>query len=137
LANSLSADGTASVLLLEAGSRYAAQFPRLRFPLIVIYSDYNATNIEVPAHAFLLPNTQFVSIVSNFRVEHLAERVSRIGLWKNVSDGPPSDIFDHRNFTTVAQSGYNGRTVAYTRGHVLGGSTALSTLEFLEMRCQL
>ena len=30
------------------------------------------------------------------------------------------------NFTTVAQSGLGGRSILYERGHVLGGSTAVS-----------
>ncbi|VDC04855.1 unnamed protein product [Peniophora sp. CBMAI 1063] len=34
-------------------------------------------------------------------------------------------VFDW-NFTTIPQAGYNGRTVKYPRGHVLGGSTAIN-----------
>jgi choline dehydrogenase-like flavoprotein len=40
-----------------------------------------------------------------------------------------SEILPCRNFTTVPQPGYNGRTVPYPRGHVLGGSTAISALD--------
>ena len=30
------------------------------------------------------------------------------------------------NFTTVPQPGYNGRSIPFPRGHVLGGSTSIS-----------
>jgi hypothetical protein len=43
-------------------------------------SDYNVTDIEVPGMAFLLPNTQFVSIVFTPRVERVAEHMLRTGL---------------------------------------------------------
>nr|ALJ82906.1 mitochondrial choline dehydrogenase [Irpex lacteus] len=34
------------------------------------------------------------------------------------------------NFTTVAQSGLNGRSILYERGHVLGGSTAVNFMAY-------
>lgn len=34
------------------------------------------------------------------------------------------------NFTTAAQPGLNGRTIPYTRGHVLGGSTAINYMAY-------
>ena len=34
------------------------------------------------------------------------------------------------NFTTVHQPGYNGRSIPYARGHVLGGSTSISEFSF-------
>ncbi|KZV70517.1 GMC oxidoreductase [Peniophora sp. CONT] len=38
-------------------------------------------------------------------------------------------VFDW-NFTTVPQPGFNGRTIDYPRGHVLGGSTAINLMDY-------
>lgn len=39
------------------------------------------------------------------------------------------------NYTTVPQAQLNGRTIAYTRGRILGGSSSIS--ECLQNGCQL
>lgn len=36
----------------------------------------------------------------------------------------PNSIFDW-NYTTTAQAGYNGRSIAYPRGRMLGGSSSV------------
>ncbi|KAL5524154.1 hypothetical protein ACEPAG_8327 [Sanghuangporus baumii] len=78
LSNRLSEAHNLNILLIEAGS-----------------SDFQNTNIEVPALASRLPNSQFD--------------------W---------------NFTTVNQESLNNRSIPYTRGFVLGGSTSINFMTY-------
>lgn len=36
------------------------------------------------------------------------------------------------NYTTTAQTGFNGRSISLPRGHVLGGSSSVSKLHFFD-----
>jgi len=67
-----------------------------------------------------LPKTQLLLICSNE-----GEGADAIQIPFLVGDATPSTSFDW-NYTTVPQHGLGGRSVAFPRGRVLGGSSSVS-----------